>query len=62
MDVVLNVINYGNDGILFFFGGLVLGKMFEVFGGGGFIFVFCVLLILIFFLVLIFVLYYLGVM
>lgn len=37
-DAVSNVINYGNDGTSFLFGGLVSGKMFEVFGGGGFIF------------------------
>ncbi|WP_280630542.1 Na+ dependent nucleoside transporter N-terminal domain-containing protein, partial [Vibrio cholerae] len=35
-DAVSNVINYGNDGTSFLFGGLVSGKMFEVFGGGGF--------------------------
>lgn len=42
-DAVSNVINYGNDGTSFLFGGLVSGKMFEVFGGGGFIFAFRVL-------------------
>lgn len=40
---VSNVINYGNDGSSFLFGGLVSDKMFEVFGGGGFIFAFRVL-------------------
>ncbi len=35
---VANVIAYGNDGISFMFGGLVSDKMFEVFGGGGFVF------------------------
>lgn len=59
---VSNVINYGNDGISFLFGGLVSDKMFEVFGGGGFIFAFRVLPTLIFFSALISVLYYIGVM
>ena len=59
---VSNVINYGNDGSSFLFGGLVSDKMFEVFGGGGFIFAFRVLPTLIFFSALISVLYYLGVM
>lgn len=59
-DAVSNVINYGNDGTSFLFGGLVSGKMFEVFGGGGFIFAFRVLPTLIFFSALISVLYYLG--
>jgi len=35
---VANVIAYGNEGIGFLFGGLVSDKMFEVFGGGGFVF------------------------
>jgi len=59
---VSNVINYGNDGSSFLFGGLVSDKMFEVFGGGGFIFAFRVLPTLIFFSALISVLYYIGVM
>lgn len=59
---VSNVINYGNDGISFLFGGLVSDKMFELFGGGGFIFAFRVLPTLIFFSALISVLYYLGIM
>lgn len=59
---VSNVINYGNDGASFLFGGLVSNKMFEVFGGGGFIFAFRVLPTLIFFSALISVLYYIGVM
>ncbi|NLS12707.1 NupC/NupG family nucleoside CNT transporter [Vibrio sp. SM6] len=59
---VSNVINYGNDGIAFLFGGLVSDKMFEVFGGGGFIFAFRVLPTLIFFSALISVLYYVGIM
>lgn len=61
-DAVSNVINYGNNGTEFMFGGLVSGKMFEVFGGGGFIFAFRVLPTLIFFSALISVLYYLGIM
>lgn len=44
------------------FGGLVDGKMFELFGGGGFVFAFRVLPMIIFFSSLIAVLYYLGVM
>ncbi|MFA0413666.1 NupC/NupG family nucleoside CNT transporter [Vibrio renipiscarius] len=59
---VSNVINYGNAGTDFLFGGLVSGKMFELFGGGGFIFAFRVLPTLIFFSALISVLYYIGVM
>ncbi|EGQ8153266.1 NupC/NupG family nucleoside CNT transporter [Vibrio alginolyticus] len=59
---VSNVINYGNDGSSFLFGGLVSDKMFEVFGGGGFIFAFRVFPTLIFFSALISVLYYIGVM
>ena len=59
---VSNVINYGNDGSSFLFGGLVSDKMFEVFGGCGFIFAFRVLPTLIFFSALISVLYYIGVM
>lgn len=35
---VASVIAYGNEGISFIFGGLVSDKMFEVFGGGGFVF------------------------
>lgn len=56
------VINYGNDGINFLFGGLVSDKMFEVFGGGGFVFALRVLPPIIFFSSLISVLYYLGIM
>lgn len=56
------VINYGNDGISFLFGGLVSDKMFEVFGGGGFVFALRVLPPIIFFSSLISVLYYLGIM
>ncbi|QLB20413.1 nucleoside transporter NupC [Vespertiliibacter pulmonis] len=56
------VINYGNNGINFLFAGLVSDKMFELFGGSGFIFAFRVLPTIIFFSALISVLYYLGIM
>ncbi|MGK7287245.1 NupC/NupG family nucleoside CNT transporter [Buttiauxella agrestis] len=59
---VANVIGYGNAGISFLFGGLVSDKMFEVFGGGGFVFALRVLPIIVFFSSLIAVLYYLGIM
>lgn len=56
------VISYSNEGINFVFGGLVSDKMFEVFGGGGFVFALRVLPPIIFFSALISVLYYLGIM
>ncbi|MDH2925278.1 CNT family concentrative nucleoside transporter [Nicoletella semolina] len=59
---VSKVISYSNDGMSFIFGGLVSDKMFEVFGGGGFIFALRVLPPIIFFSALISVLYYLGIM
>lgn len=59
---VAKVLDYGNRGIEFLFGGLVSGKMFEVFGGGGFIFAFRVLGIIVFFSSLVAVLYYVGIM
>lgn len=59
---VAQVLSYGNQGISFVFGGLVDAKMFEVFGGGGFVFAFRVLPMIIFFSSLISVLYYLGIM
>ncbi|WP_201282935.1 NupC/NupG family nucleoside CNT transporter [Serratia rhizosphaerae] len=59
---VANVIAYGNQGISFIFGGLVSDKMFELFGGGGFIFALRVLPVIVFFSSLIAVLYYLGIM
>ncbi|MFD2179842.1 NupC/NupG family nucleoside CNT transporter [Veronia pacifica] len=59
---VANVINYGNDGINFLFGGLTSAKMFEVFGGGGFVFALRVLPVIVFFSALISVLYYMGIM
>lgn len=61
-NAVQMVLNYGNQGAQFLFGGLVDGKMFELFGGGGFVFAFRVLPMIIFFSSLISVLYYLGVM
>ncbi|WP_263757655.1 NupC/NupG family nucleoside CNT transporter [Klebsiella pneumoniae] len=59
---VASVIAYGNEGISFIFGGLVSDKMFEVFGGGGFVFALRVLPVIVFFSSLIAVLYYLGIM
>lgn len=59
---VANVISYGNSGISFLFGGLVSDKMFEVFGGGGFVFALRVLPVIVFFSSLIAVLYYIGIM
>ncbi len=59
---VANVISYGNEGISFLFGGLVSDKMFEVFGGGGFVFALRVLPVIVFFSSLIAVLYYIGIM
>jgi CNT family concentrative nucleoside transporter len=56
------VINSANAGISFLFGGLVSDKMFDVFGGGGFVFAFRVLPVIIFFASLMGVLYYLGIM
>ncbi|MCP9268699.1 NupC/NupG family nucleoside CNT transporter [Xenorhabdus sp. XENO-1] len=59
---VSSVIGYGQQGTDFIFGGLVSDKMFELFGGGGFIFALRVLPIIVFFSSLIAVLYYIGVM
>ena len=61
-DGVTKVLNYGFEGISFLFGGLVSPQMFEVFGGGGFIFALRVLPVVIFFSSFIAVLYYLGIM
>lgn len=60
--MVFKIINYGNEGISFLFGGLVSDKMFEVFGGGGFVFAVRVLPTIVFFSALISLLYYIGVM
>ncbi|PWC17149.1 NupC/NupG family nucleoside CNT transporter [Brenneria roseae subsp. roseae] len=59
---VANIISYGNQGVSFMFGGLTSDKMFEVFGGGGFVFALRVLPIIVFFSSLIAVLYYMGIM
>ncbi|AGO15394.1 NupC/NupG family nucleoside CNT transporter [Glaesserella parasuis] len=59
---VAKVISYGNEGVAFLFGGLVSDKMFEVFGGGGFVFAFRILPIIVFFSALISLLYYVGIM
>jgi len=59
---ISHVIEYGSQGVQFLFGGLVSDKMFEVFGGGGFIFALRVLPMIIFFSSLIAVLYHFGIM
>ncbi len=59
---VNHVIDYGNQGIGFLFGGLIGNKMFELFGDGGFVFAFRVLPAIIYVSALIAVLYHLGVM
>jgi CNT family concentrative nucleoside transporter len=59
---VNRVLEYGNHGISFMFGGLVDGKMFELFGNGGFVFAVRVLPVIIFMTALISLLYYLGIM
>ncbi|SPP32387.1 Nucleoside permease NupX [Arsenophonus endosymbiont of Aleurodicus floccissimus] len=61
-DAVSSVIGYGQVGMDFVFGGLVSNKMFELFGGSGFIFALRVLPVIVFFSSLIAVLYYLGIM
>ncbi|MET0281099.1 MAG: nucleoside transporter C-terminal domain-containing protein [Steroidobacteraceae bacterium] len=57
-----HVIDYGNEGIAFVFGGLVGPRMTELFGDGGFVFALRVLPAIIFVSALIAVLYHLGVM
>lgn len=59
---VNSVLDFGNHGIAFMFGGLVDGKMFELFGNGGFVFAVRVLPMIIFMTALISLLYYLGIM
>ena len=59
---VNNILSYGNKGIEFMFAGLVSPKMFELFGGLGFVFALRVLPAIIFVTALISVLYYLGIM
>ncbi|MDR3429931.1 MULTISPECIES: NupC/NupG family nucleoside CNT transporter [Silvimonas] len=61
-NAVNHVLDYGQHGISFLFGGLVDKKMFEIFGDGGFVFAFRVLPAIIFVTALISVLYYIGVM
>ncbi|MFT4929100.1 MAG: CNT family concentrative nucleoside transporter [Phenylobacterium sp.] len=56
------VIDSGQHGSDFLFAGLVSDKMYEIFGGGGFVFALRVLPLIVFFSSLIAVLYYLGVM
>lgn len=57
-----HVIDYGNEGIAFVFGGLVGNRMTELFGNDGFVFALRVLPAIIFVSSLIAVLYHLGVM
>ncbi len=57
-----HVIDYGNQGIAFVFGGLVGPKMTELFGDGGFVFALRVLPAIIFVSALIAVMYHLGIM
>ena len=59
---VQRVIDYGNDGITFIFGGLNSERMFELFDGSGFVFAVRVLPVIVFFSSLIAVLYHLGIM
>jgi concentrative nucleoside transporter, CNT family len=61
-EAVNHVLEYGNQGISFVFGGLVDKKMFDVFGNQGFVFGLRVLPMIIFVTALISVLYHLGVM
>ncbi|RJX69484.1 NupC/NupG family nucleoside CNT transporter [Vibrio sinensis] len=56
------VLGFSADGINFLFGGLASDKMFEMFGGGGFVFAIRVLPVIVFFSALVSVLYYLGIM
>jgi CNT family concentrative nucleoside transporter len=59
---VNHVIDYGNAGIAFVFGGLVKDRMMELFGGDGYVFGLRVLPMIIFMTALISVLYHLGIM
>lgn len=61
-DGVTQVINFGNQGVAFVFGGLVSDEMYGVFGAGGFVLALRVLPIIIFISALISALYYLGIM
>ncbi|MFU2059095.1 NupC/NupG family nucleoside CNT transporter [Avibacterium volantium] len=59
---VSKVINYGNEGVQFVFGGLATDASFKAFGNDGFIFAIRVLPIIVFFSALISLLYYIGIM
>lgn len=59
---VNDVLEMGNHGVSFMFGGLVDDKMFQLFGGHGFIFALRVLPMIIFVTALIAVLYHIGIM
>jgi CNT family concentrative nucleoside transporter len=61
-DVVVTVLSYGDRGTAFLFGGLVEPKMFELFGGSGFILALRVLPQILYVSALIGVLYHLGLM
>lgn len=61
-NLVQSIIDSAQAGMDFVFAGLVSDKMFELFGGGGFIFAFRVLPVIIFFSAFMAVLYYLGIM
>jgi len=61
-DSVGSLQGYANQGIDFIFGGLSSGRMFEMFGNGGFVFAIRVLPLIVFFSSFIAVLYYLGIM
>ena len=59
---VNRILDYGNAGIAFLFGGLAQSQMFQLFGSDGFVFAVRVLPVIIFVTALISVLYYIGVM
>ncbi|KMO10034.1 NupC/NupG family nucleoside CNT transporter [Methylobacterium indicum] len=61
-EAVQAVLSYGDKGVAFLFGGLVEPKMFELFGGGGFVLALRVLPQIIYVSALIAVLYHFGVM
>ncbi len=61
-DVVVTGLSYGDRGTAFLFGGLVEPKMFELFGGSGFILALRVLPQILYVSALIGVLYHVGVM
>jgi CNT family concentrative nucleoside transporter len=60
--VVTTILSYGDKGAAFLFGGLVEPKMFELFGGDGFVLAFRVLPQILYVSALIGVLYHLGLM